>query len=394
MFFMPKKIIISSIAIATLLLTVICMIRITFIDRLGNEGLFFLKGENGSWLSITDDLYPFESYRLLWSIRYPSLKHAKHSAGACAADDKPCFYYEWNEKAGRGFIKNSYPNGEKFIINLGRFVSSNGRQVSGLFVGGGLPVTDPDYKEGNNNELGMNYYDGSRFFHIWCNVNEGIQDASGNSQIPSTWEFVGSKVLEASERDLTILSKHRIMVNNVPVEVERTMFYEVGKKYITFNTTIKNPTTAPTTLSYIYGDEPWLGNYYTFSKGNIGWDQAGLLQTETLVDAKKTSYIGLFDYGNPLIGESHNFTNKANFIEWDPLMPPDVAYVANQFGKVAPPEKKVPLSSYNNRVVSLQWGPYILDPKSSLSFTIKVGMADNDPKTGMPVKPDTRSSIK
>ena len=32
------------------------------------------------------------------------------------------------------------------------------------------------------------------------------------------------------------------------------------------------------------------------------------------------------------------------------------------FGKVAPPEQKVPLASYKNRVVSLQWGPKTLNP--------------------------------
>lgn len=387
-----RKITITSSIIVALFLTLLCVSKVTVINRQGNEGLFFLKGENGPWLTLTDDLYPFESYRLLWSIKYPSLKHAKHSTGACTGSDKPCFYYEWNETTGRGFIKTSYPSGEKFIITLGRFISSNGNPVSGLFVGGGLPVTDPDYKDGNNNELGMNYYDGSRFYHIWCNVNEGINDASGKGLLPSTWQFVSSRVLEASDSNLTIVSKHRTTVNNVPVEIERTMFYEVGNKFITYNTVIKNPTALPTTLTYVYGDEPWLGNYYTFSKGNIGWDQRGLLLTETLIDVHKTSYVGLFDYGNPLAGESHSFTNKANFIEWDPLMPPDVAYVSNQFGKVAPPEEKIPLNSYNSRVVSLQWGPYILDPRSSLAFTIKVGMADNDPKTGMPRKPNTKST--
>lgn len=363
--------------------------KITILDRRDWEGLFFLRGENGKWLTITDDLYPFESYRLLWSFRFSKLKRAKHPTEACTATDKPCTYYEWNETSGRGFIKTSYPGGEKLIINLGRFTSSNGNQVSGLFIGGGLPVTDPDYIEGNNNELGMNYFDGNRFYHIWCNVNEGIQDAAENLLIPSTWEFVSSKVLEGSKRNLTIVSKHRTVVNNVPVAIERTMFYETGDRFVTMNTTLKNLGTAPTTLMYLYGDEPWLGNYYTFSKGNIGWYGGGLIFTESLIDTSKNSYIGLFDYGNPLAGESHSFTGKANFLEWDQLSRPDIAYVSNTFGKVAPPEQKVPLNSYNNRVISLQWGPYVINPGQLRSFSLKVGMADNDPKTGLPIKPYT-----
>ena len=141
---------------------------------------------------------------------------------------------------------------------------------------------------------------------------------------------------------------------------------------------------------YIYGDEPWLGNFYKFSKGNVGWYEGGFVYTESEIDTSTYSYVGFFDYGNPLAGESHDHTGKANFLEWDPATRPDTAYFSNNFGKVAPPEQKVPLASYNNRVVSLQWGPRTLNPGDTLSFTLKVGMADIDPKTGFPVKPQTQ----
>jgi hypothetical protein len=108
------------------------------------------------------------------------------------------------------------------------------------------------------------------------------------------------------------------------------------------------------------------------------------------IDTRRYSYAGMFDYGNPLAGEHHDFyTKKANFIEWQPESRPDTAYFANQFFRYAPVEKKVPLDSRDSRIIALMWGPKVLNPGQVFSFTITVGMADNDPKTGQPVKPDT-----
>jgi hypothetical protein len=363
--------------------------KVKFDNRHDREGLYILRGEDGHWFEVIDDLYASESDRLLWGIAMPKLKRAKGS-GACTPTDKPCTVFEWNEEAARGFIKTLYPNGKKLIFAMGRSISSNGLPISGLFLGGGLPPSDPDFQASNNNETGVTYFDGNRYFHIWCNVNEGIQDEAGKHLLPSTWTFVSSKILENSAHDITIKCKHRTVVNNVPITIERTLFYQTGDSFITLTTKLTNVGSRPTYFMYIYGDEPWIGNYYTFSKGNIGWYKDGLVMTEMKIDTAKYNYVGMFDYGNPLAGESHSFTGKANFLEWEPSGRPDLAYFSNEFGKIAEPEQKVPLSSYNNRVVSLQWGPSNLTPGQSLSFNLKVGMADNDPRTGLPVKPDTQ----
>jgi hypothetical protein len=97
----------------------------------------------------------------------------------------------------------------------------------------------------------------------------------------------------------------------------------------------------------------------------------------------------MFDYGNPLVGELHEYTQKANFIEWQPASRPNVVYFANQLGGYAAEEKKVPLASLDNRVIMLEWEQIKLQPGQTFSYTISVGMADNDPKTGLPVKPYT-----
>lgn len=378
------------IALSVSLLAVIIMFtKVKFDLHHDYEGIFLFKGEHGAWLEVGDDLFPEESQRLLWGRSLTALKKVD-SSGACASLDNPCTNFEWNAAAGRGFIKTTYPDGKKLVINLGRFMDSNGRAASGLFIGGGLPPDDPDFSLYNKNETGMAFYDGRRYYHVWCNVNEGILDAAGHPIFPSEWQFVSSRVLENSAHDLTIVSRHRVLINNVPVTVERFMFYQTGDRFVTFITNFKNVGSVPTSFTYMYGDEPWVGNYGT-SAGNVGWLDGRIALTEMEIDTLRYNYAGMFDYGNTLAGEQHdNYTMKANFIEWQPESRPDVAYFANQFGRRAPEGKKVPLASLDNRVIALMWGPMVLNPRQTFSFTISVGMADNDPTTGFPVKPDTR----
>ena len=385
---MRKRHIFISVLVVFLAISALLASKIKFDNHQDFEGIFIFKGQNGYWLAVGDDLFPEESHRLLWSWSPGYLKNFD-SSGACGRSNSPCTNYEWNAKSGRGFIKTTYPDGRKLIFNLGRFLDSDGRTVSGLFMGGGLPPGDPDFNLLNKNATGMAYYDGSRYYHIWCNANEGIFDAANNPIYPSQWQFVSSKVLEKSPTDLTIVSRHRVLINNVPVTVERFLFYQAGDPFVTLVTNLKNVGTAPILFTYLYGDEPWIGDYGS-SAGNVGWLEDRIVQTEMEIDTRRYTYAGLFDYGNPLAGERHDFySKKANFIEWLPESRPDTAYFSNQFGKFAPVEKKVPLDSQTNRVIALQWGPKVLNPGQIFSFTLAVGMADNDPKTGLPVKPDT-----
>jgi len=381
-----RKIIITALA----LLMVACALIATRIQldyHQAREGLFLLKGKDGAWLEVTDDLFPEESDRLLWGTPSSRFKQVV-SVGACEAANRPCLTFEWNEATGRGFVKNIYPDGRKLLICLGRFLDSAGRMTSGLFLGGNLPPGDPDYVVFNRNETGMAYYDGQRYFHIWCNVNEGILDAANTPIYPAQWQFVSSKVLENSAFDLTLFSSHQAMVNGVPVRIERFLYYQTGDTFITLVTRFTNVGNSPTQFTYVYGDEPWLGNYGT-SRGNVGWLKDRIVSTESWIDTRRDTFAGMFDYGNMLAGESHTYTGKANFLEWQPASRPDQAYFSNQFGRVAPPEKQVPLYSPDSRVISLEWGPRVLPPGQSFSFTLAVGMAETNAQTGFPVKPDT-----
>ena len=383
---MTKKrriLIFSTVAIIGCLIMLLTKIAFHFSDDA--DGFFLLEGENGKWLEVNDDLTPEDAPRLFWKMPLYPFKKVIVSANKDSGLD-----FRWNKKNGRGFIRNRWKDGRKIVINLGRFRESNGKYPSGLFIGGGLPPSDPDYQYLNNEATGMTYFDGKRWFHIWCNANEGIQSPSSPFQpsYPSDWEFKGSWIRENDGTNLTIESRQQLMLTGVPLDFKRLLFYTSGNKYVILATEITNVGNVPSTFQYQYGDEPWIGDFGS-SAGDIGWTNNELLFTERDVDTKLNTFIGMFDYGNPLAGEAHTFTGVANFIEWDASKQPNKVYVSNFSGGTLHGPKLMPLASPLNRVIGLQWGPHTLNPGESFNFSIAVGMADNDPKNGMPIKPET-----
>jgi hypothetical protein len=378
---------------------IVCALLISAITMLYNkiqldfnpavEGFFILKGTYGYWLELTDDLTPEDAPQLLWAL--PLYPFKKVVTPTLKTNERGSHLdFKWDKKGGRGFIRNNWSDGRKLVINLGRFRETNGKYPSGLFIGGGLPPSDPDYRFLNNDATGMTYFNGLRWFHVWCNVNEGIVSPSAPFQpsYPADWQFRGSWIREDKGTDLTIESSHTLTLTGVPLDFNRMLFYTIGNKYVILATKITNRGTVPVSMQYLYGDEPWVGNFGS-SAGDVGWDAKGLLLSEHELDTKRSSFIGMFDYGNQLAGETHTFTGIANFIEWDHAEPPDKAYVSNFSGGTMQGPKPMPLVSTTNRFIGLQWGPRTLNPGESFNFTIAVGMADNDTKTGMPKPPKT-----
>jgi hypothetical protein len=382
-----RIVIFAAVALIGCMTLILTKIKFHFSDDV--DGFFILKGEKGIWLELTDDLTPEDAPHLLWGMPLYPFKTVVES-NTCKNDRDSCLDFRWNKKDGRGFIRNTWRDGRKLVINLGRFRESNGKYPSGLFIGGGLPASDPDYQFLNNEATGMTYFDGQRWFHVWCNVNEGLLSPSSPflPSYPSDWEFKGSWIRENDGKELTIESRHRVMLAGVPLDMQRFLFYTSGNRYVVLETEITNRGTAATSLQYLYGDEPWIGNFGS-SAGDIGWTESELLLTEREIDVTRNTFIGMFDYGNPLAGEARTFTGIANFIEWDRESRPDKAYVSNFSGGTLHGPKLMPLMSPTNRFIGLQWGPRVLNPGESLSFTIAVGMADTNLKTGMPVKPKT-----
>ena len=353
------------------------------------EGLYLLASP-GKILTVTDDLFPEDADYLVtgFALSWFNKSVLAEKSDAMSGSN---LIVRWNEKQGRGYVKNFYNDGRKLLINLSRFKNEEGVLSSGVFVGGGLPTGDPDSRIKDKDETGMSYFDGNRWYHIWCSVNEAVLPAWGPSKpvYPQQWRFLGSRVLENSPNNISIVSHHWFAIDGVPLFVEKYFFYEAGDSYFTLITRVKNVGVKPVAFYYLYGDEPWVGHFGS-AKGNVGWLKDGLVKTEREIDTSLNSYAGLIDYGNDLAGESRRFSGKANFIEWDKSSRPDMAYFSNVAGRIDKTKGgKLPLNSDSCRFLGLEWGPRQLAPAQTFSFTLAIGMADNDATTGFPVKPVT-----
>jgi hypothetical protein len=164
--------------------------------------------------------------------------------------------------------------------------------------------------------------------------------------------------------------------------MERYAFFSAGDIHFTLLTRIRNIGRTEANFSYVYGDEPWIGNYGS-SRGDVGWFRDNIVNVEGPIDTDRYRYAGMFDYGNPLVEESHNYTRMASFVEWLGERP-DVAFFSNNPGYFE--DHKVPLSS-DTRFIGLQWGPKTLPPGASRTYVLAVGMAGRDAMSGFPVKP-------
>src|SRR6185369_8729151 len=198
---------------------------------------------------------------------------------------EPYLKYRWNKRTGNGYIQNFFPDKRIIIICLGRFLDSDQKQVNGLFVGGGLPFADYRKQNIQMNETGMAFYTGYGWRHVWCNANEGLSGGNAPDKMifPSAWKFLGSEVLFSSTRKLVLRSRHEANVDGVPFRIDRFLTYNAGDYHFQLTIRFKNIGDRPTDYYYVYGDEPWLGDYGT-SAGNVGWAADGLHYFEGPVD--------------------------------------------------------------------------------------------------------------
>ena len=351
------------------------------------EGLFLLKGEDGAAYEVKDDLYLGEGHRYIAGIDLERVKEYLNTWLEAHANrpEKPYLYYEWNANKGTGFIRNYLPGGKQLLTTFSRFIDDGGKEASGLFVGGGLPANVEEDNSVKLNETGMAYYDGKRWFHIWCNVNEAITHSRSEVIFPSSWKYLGSRVLHHNTDDVIIESDHEIIVDGVPLRMNRTAHFRAGETYFVLSIRISNTGNRPTTYYYVYGDEPWLGNYGK-SGGNVGWAADGLYQYKGWLNTNKLHYAGLYDFGNDAIGEGHDFTLAANFIAWFGNVTPLVWFSNGPMDFPESNEKPTPLSS-NARFIGIQWGPRTLQPGQSEEYSLAIGKAWRDPKTVLPVMP-------
>jgi hypothetical protein len=350
------------------------------------EGIYILKCDRGRLFDVHSDLLLGDENRLLAKVEFEPVYQFFH--GGKKRADRPHLNYHWNERKGCGYIFNDSGDGKELLTCFSRYVDSQGKVPKGLFVGGGLPYAMHEDIKLTMSATGMAHYNGKEWHHLWCNVNETIASAPEDKHDPSSWKFLGSKVLHASDTKLVLRSSHELPIGNTTFRIDRYAIFRAGENYFTLVIKIANAGKLPASYFYVYGDEPWVGEFGS-SGGNIGWTKDKLHYYEAAIDPQSYSFAGMYDIGNPVIlGEKGRYTGVANFIEWLGDVKPALVYFSNKEGQFADETERVPLYSKDNRVIFLQWGPRPLMPGQDELLIMAIGMAGTDLKSVMPVKPD------
>lgn len=353
------------------------------------EGFYLLRLKNGDGkkYQFSDHLFVGREKEIVYAV---DLQHGYFGLVrkllVRRQEESNHLHVEWNPRDGNGMVSSYFAGGTKLVTYLGRYLDDE-QEVHGIFVGGGLPATVESNVSYNMNNSGMTYFDGKRWYHIWCSVNEGIGSAvSGAILTPSKWEFLGSGVEKRGSDNVVINSSHKAVLDGTPLRIDRRASFTAGETYFNLEIKITNLGERPLVYNYLYGDEPWIG-YYGTSLGDVGWVKERLVNHEEIMDTRKYSFIGMADLGNSVIGERPVYTNLANFIEWFGEEQPKFAYFTNDMNQMPRPDKKNPLES-NERFLGIAWERW-LKPSGTATIRLAVGMAMLDPKTGIPEKPLT-----
>jgi hypothetical protein len=346
-----------------------------------NSALYFLRGRYGG-IEIRRDLLLEDAKRVIFMLDANSIFNYLVK-GIAVAKHKSVLELTWDEDVGFGHVKQFRPDGTELTFPFSRFMIGE-RVVQGLFLGGDLSYGDMTRSD-HHNTSGMGYFDGERWYHIWCRTNEGIRLRGGKLISVNTMDFLGSRVLKNTEDEVILQSDHRLVRDSQVIGMRRFASFRAGDDYYTLKVMFTNEGLRPVIYGYAWGDEPWVGDFGS-SRGDIGWYQGGLIKTERIISPNRFRYAGFWDYGNDIAGEGHDFTGKANFVEWAPPVPSYVMF-SNSLEKCC--DEKLPLSSDEVRIVSVMWHDQMLMPGESRTYTLAVGMAALDPDTGMPAKPAT-----
>jgi hypothetical protein len=235
----------------------------------------------------------------------------------------------------------------------------------------------------------MAYHNGKKWNHIWCTANEGIRftEHPEISVEPTHWHFLGSRVLKDEGGMLKLWSGHDAVIGGMSLKMDRIVTYRAGDPYFVLAVSLQNVGDRDVPYYYLYGDEPWVGDYGS-SAGDVGWVKDRLFFFEGTVDLKKYGFAGMYDLGNPVIGEhSQDFTRTANFAEWLGPNRPDLVYFSNDDKRYPDESARIPLSSVLNRIMVMQWGPRTLKPGQVSTYVLALGMAKAVPGLTIPVKP-------
>ncbi len=390
----PFRIIIIAITVSMLLifilLTSVIVLRSVFNITTSNAVLYFTKNEKGN-MEITNDLDFNQAQKVLFMIDASCLFDLIESI-VSATSKEPLMELTWND--GRGILKEFRPDGTKFIAVFSRY-KENESNPQGLFIGGDLPFGDFDrWMERDRNNTGIAFYDGNRWYHIWCNLNEAINIRTDKRNImiePWQWRFLDFRKLKYSSDEIILESSHEFYDHspdgNLHIFMRRLIQKRLNSDYLILKVEFINRGTEPFVYNYSIGDEPWVGDFGD-SGGDIGWTNNRVFKREGYIFPWRHSFAGIWDIGNDLINEGHNFTGYANFVEWLEN-PPTIVYFSNDFIEV---DETRPLNSKDQRIINLVWLNQSLMSKESRSYTLAFGVARPDRFTGLPVKPEVNFS--
>lgn len=360
--------------------------KVRLVYRGHDEGVFLLRGANGAWLDLSDDVLLGEEHRVLTGLSFNRTCVSGQTAED-PVDSEVFLEYRWNAADGYGYVVNHLGEGRILLTNLSRYIDSNNQITHGLFVGGGRPDSLRPDSPWRGNDTGMAYFDGRRWSHIWCNTNEGIGSVvlGGNRFAPSDWAFLGSRIEKQTAEELVLVSRHGVNIDGMPLQMERRATFVAGQPFFDLNIALNNVGRYPGRYFYLYSDEPWVGRYGG-SDGDIGWVAGRFVNYEESIDPSLYSIAGMVDYGNTAIGEGPQ-SRIANFIEWRGTNRPDTVFFANQFdGFDHPSSMLVPLAG-DARSLGLYWGPKLILPGEQQVMNLTIGMAEIDSGSGHPHKP-------
>jgi len=350
--------------------------------------LYFLRDHSGGY-HVTNDLAFDEADHLVFMIDMSGVLNFLEGV-ASSAKKEPILELDWSERNGRGLLREFRPDGSKFLAVLSRY-NDSGHSPKGLFVGGDLPFGDSDrLKDKSRNNTGISYFDGGKWIHVWCSANEALQiEGFSDLLTPPQWEYVRSDVIKNTSEEILITSRHRFDGKRndgeaVSLIMTRTLHKKAGDDFLVLRVEYTNIGKTPIQYNYIYGDEPWVGEFGN-SGGDIGWARGKVFKRESYLLPIVDSFAGIWDRGNELVGEEHKYSGYANFVEWISNPPTMVAF-SNSLS-IGEFREGRPLDHKDSRVINLFWLSEILNPRYSRSYILALGMAKPDPLSGKPQKP-------
>jgi len=223
-----------------------------------HEGLYMLKGTEHKLFELKDRLQLADYERLIARVEFEAL-YDRWRSKEKSAQGKPYLKYSWHEEKGGGYFISFLPDGTKFLACFGRAVDAAGNPVKGLFPGGGLPGYHYESAGLKTSETGIVFFDGKEWQHLRYKAEEALlSQADPLLRLePNQWEFMGSKILFASQFRLALKSSHLAKAGGVPVSIDRYLIYHAGDRFFTRATRLTNSgTTTAFAYQYSCGNEP------------------------------------------------------------------------------------------------------------------------------------------